>query len=97
MADIIQAVKRQSLTEVRQWDVDFTNDLETGVTVLSAVATHTPPSGSASTPIIGAISNNIVPIQIGPLTVTGTHTLNITATLSDGEISTVHLKFLVIY
>jgi len=97
MADIIKVKKQQSKAEIRVWDVDFTNDLQAGVTILSATAIHTPPSGSASTPTVGTISSNIVPVQIGTLLVTGTHYIEIRATLSNGEVSTAKIAFEVIY
>jgi hypothetical protein len=91
MADYIITSKRQSLAEVRQWDFDFTNDLPDGVTVSSATATHVPPSGNASTPTVGTISGNIVPVLLGPLSVTGWHELHVLATLSTGK-SEIRLK-----
>ena len=95
MADIITANKIQSKGEIRQWDIDFSADLQSGVTVVSATATHTPPSGTASTPPVGAIVNGVVPVRLGPLSVTGLHVLDILATYSDGEKSEVKLNILV--
>ena len=91
MADTIYPRKRQSLDKIRQWDIDFANDLPTGVTVSSATATHVPPSGSASTPTVGTISGNIVPVQLGPLSVTGVHYLIVTATFDNDNISEIKL------
>jgi hypothetical protein len=91
MADTITPSKHQSLNEVRQWDIDFSADLETGVTVVSATATHIPPSGAASTPSIGSIAHNIVPVRLGPLSVAGIHALNVLATYSDSEKGEAHL------
>lgn len=91
MADYIVTNKRQSLAEIRQWDFDFSDDLADGVTVASATATHTPPSGSASTPTVGSISNNIVPVVLGTLSVTGVHYLDVLATLSNNEKSEIRL------
>ena len=92
MVDIINAAKKQSLVEIRQWEIDYTNDLGTGVTVSSATATHIPPSGVASTPVVGSISNNIVPVKLGPLTVVGLHGLSVLATYSNGEKSEVRVQ-----
>jgi hypothetical protein len=92
MADEINSTKHQSLAEIRQWDIDFTPDLESGATVASATATHIPPSGTASTPTVGAISGNIVPVKLGPLGVTGIHTLIVLATYSDNEKSEVRIR-----
>ena len=99
MADTIPAYppKKQSKAEIRVWDVDYTRDLRTGVTVSSAVATHVPPSGSAFTPVVGTISANIVPVSLGPLTVLGTHYLIVTATLSDAQKSEVRIEIKVDY
>lgn len=95
MADAITAKKRQSKAEIRIWDFDFNEDLRVGVTVVSATATHVPPSGTATTPTVGSISGNIVPVQFGVLSVTGTHYLHCLATLSNGEKSEIKLKIMV--
>lgn len=95
MADLVLANKKQSKAEIRQWDFDFTDDLLGGVTVSSAVATHIPPSGNATTPVVGVIANGVVPVKLGPLGVTGTHYLDCLATLSNGEKSNIRLKILV--
>jgi hypothetical protein len=97
MADTIKTVKHQSKAEIRQWDVDFTADLTEGVTVASATAVHIPPSGIASTPVVGSILDNVVPVKLGPLTVEGVHILIITATLSDAEKSEARLLIPVDY
>jgi hypothetical protein len=92
MATIIEATPPQSEAEIRQWDIDFTNDLPSGVTLASVTATHIPPSGSALTPTVGAIVGATVPVTLGNLTVTGTHYLKIIGTLSNGNKSEVRLK-----
>lgn len=82
----------QSTTEVRIHYVDFTSDLPTGVTVSSGTAVHTPPSGAATTPTVGVVmTGDILPVTVGPLTVTGRHIVTLTATLSDGEKSVARL------
>lgn len=91
MADTIYPRKRQSMGEVRQWDVDFTNDLPTGTAIESATATHIPPSGSASTPTVGTISGNIVPVVLDSLSITGLHYLIVAATLDNGDVSKIKL------
>jgi hypothetical protein len=85
VADLIYATKHQSLDEIRQWDFDFRPDLNTGRTIASVVATHVPPSGSASTPNDGTPADGIVPVTLGPLAVTGQHQLDVLATLDNGE------------
>ena len=95
MADWKNTNKKQSISEIRQWDFDFNDDLLTGVTVSSATSTHTPPSGSAVTPVVGTIAAGIVPVKLGPLAAgqTGTHFLTCLATLSNGEKSEIKLTF----
>lgn len=98
MADFIKVAKTVSLSEnPRIWDFDFSNDLRTGVSVSSATATHTPPAGSASTPTVGTIVANVVPVSLGSLTVLGTHYLECLATLSSAEKSSIKIAFEVIY
>lgn len=87
----------QSKTEIRTHYADFTDDLPAGVTVSTATATHTPPSGAASTPTVGAPASNVVPVTLGPLAVTGLHTLEVLATLSDGQKSSLLLSIPVNY
>lgn len=96
MATIQEATIQQSTGEIRQWAVDFTDDLPTGVTVSAGTAIHTPPSGSASTPTISA-STIAVTATIGTLAVTGIHYLDIQATFSNGEKSEVRIPFTVNY
>ena len=86
---------QQSKSEIRQWDFDFTDDLSTGVTVSSATATHTPPSGTAGTIVVGSIANNIVPVKLtlNSTLVTGLHYLSCLATYSNGEKSEIRLAF----
>ena len=94
MADVVKASKRVALSENPTiWDFDFTNDLRTGESVSSATATHRPPSGSASTPTVGTIAANVVPVQLGALTVTGTHFLDVLATLVGGRKTLMRLEF----
>lgn len=81
----------QSIGEVRTWYFDFNPDLPTGVTVASGTATHTPPSGAASTPAIASPSGGTVAVTLPAQTVTGTHYLECIATLSDGQTSEIRL------
>jgi len=97
MADIFNPAKHQSLIEIRQWDIDFSPDLPTGVAVTSATAVHIPPSGPATTPTVGAIALNIVPVKLGPLSVTGKHTLVVLATYANGEKSEARVRIHVEY
>jgi len=97
MATEVYTNVKQSYAEKRQWDFDFNNDLPTGVTVSSATATHTPPSGTAVTPTVGTIAAGIVPVRVDLITnVVGQHAVRCVATLSDGEISVIILYFNVI-
>jgi len=74
----------QSLSEVRTHIFDFTDDLRTGVTVSSATAIHTPPSGSAST-ISPTTATPYVYATIPAQTIAGVHLLSVLGTLSDGD------------
>lgn len=91
MADNIQAYKKQSKAEIRQWDFSFVNDLVTGVTVSTATAMHVPPSGTATTPSV-SVTSPVVSVTLGPVTVIGLHVLDVVATLSNGEKSEAHLN-----
>ena len=66
--------ERQSTTEVLVYSADYTNALQTSETISSVNITHTPPSGSALTPTPSA-SGLIGTVLLGPLSVTGRHTL----------------------
>jgi hypothetical protein len=96
MATEQTATIKQSLAEKRQWDFNFNPDLPTGVTVSSATATHTPPSGSAETPTVGTIVAGVVPVRLDTLEVVGLHELRCAATFSNGEISVIILYINVI-
>ncbi|OGO12746.1 MAG: hypothetical protein A2Y53_04945 [Chloroflexi bacterium RBG_16_47_49] len=95
MATSTQVSVAQSLAEIRIWDFDYNSDLNEGVTVASATATHIPPSGAAATPTVGTIVNGVVPVMIGPLAVMGQHYLSCLATYSNGEKSEIRILFLV--
>jgi hypothetical protein len=99
MADYIEPTKKQSVNEIRVWDFDFGPDLKTGVTVVSATAIHIPPSGSAATPVVGAIIGDVVPVSLsfGSSAPLGTHLLSCLTTLSDGEKSELRIAIKVIY
>ena len=86
----------QSTVAKLPWPLDFTNSLLSGVTVSSAVATHTPPSGAATTPTI-QVTSPYVYVTVGPLTVTGVHYIDVVATFSDEHIDDIRLIFQVDY
>lgn len=91
-------VNPQSSTEIRTHYVDFTADLPSGVTISSGTAVHTPPTGTATTPTVGAVmTGDILPVTVGPLTVTGRHIVTVTATLSDGQLSVARLVIPVVW
>jgi hypothetical protein len=77
-------VDEQAKAERIQYDIDYGDVIPTAETVASATATHTPPSGSATTPTVGVIANGIVPVVFGTLAVTGTHYLDVVATTTPG-------------
>lgn len=93
MADVLSPKKEQAKGEIRDWEWDVTDDLKTGVTVSSATATHTPPSGASSTATC-TVASPVVSTRLGHLLVTGTHYLDVYATLSDGEISSIRFTIL---
>ncbi len=97
MADVLEPDKNQSMDEIRTWEFDFTADVLSGLTLASATGIHTPPTGSASTVVIGVISGFTVPVTLGPLSVTGFHYLECLSTFSDTEKSSVRIKIEVPY
>jgi hypothetical protein len=80
----VQIEEKLSTREKKTFCTDYTPSLASGVTVSSAVAVHTPPSGSALTPTASVVGP-LVYVTLGKVTVVGTHTLSVVATLSDGE------------
>lgn len=91
-------VDPQSTTEVRTHYIDFTADLPAGVTVSSGAAVHTPPSGAATSPTVaGVMTGDILPVTVGPLSVTGRHIVTVTATLSDAQKTVVRLIIPVVW
>ena len=96
MASIIEATVQQSTSEIRGWIVDFTDDLPIGGTITGGTATHIPPSGAASVPVVAAASPKVT-ATIGPLSVTGQHYLDIQATVSNGEKLEERIAFTVNY
>jgi len=96
MATLIVSSITQSTKEKRQWDFDFNNDLPTGATVSSAVATHTPPSGNALTPTVGSPVAGVVPVTldfVSQSVALGQHQLSCVATFSNAEKSEILLYF----
>lgn len=87
---------QQSTTEIHTYTIDFTNDLPTGGTVTAGTASHTPPSGAASMPTV-EISNPYIFATLGVQSVTGVHYLDILATFSDGDKSSVRVPINVVY
>jgi hypothetical protein len=93
----------QSTKEKRTWRADFTDDLPAGVAVAGATATHVPPSGSAATPTVHTIENNvagvaaIVPVSLDLIgsTALGEHYLDVVATLNNVQSEKPHLRLLI--
>lgn len=86
----------QSKAAIIPWPCDFTDSLLTGDTVNSAVATHTPPSGSATNPV-ETVSSPIVYVAVGPLAVTGVHIVDVVATTTNGNVDDIRLIIRVDY
>ena len=87
---------KQSTTAIIPWPCDFTNSLLSGATVSSAVATHTPPSGTATNPT-EQVTSPIVYVSVGPLTTTGVHYVDVLATFSDAHKDDIRLVIRVDY
>lgn len=96
MATYSEGTIQQGTYEIRKWTVDFTNDLPSAVTVTGGSAYHTPPSGAAATVTVTASSPYVI-AQIGTLSVTGIHYLDVIGTLSNSEISQLRIAFTVNY
>ena len=83
----------QSTKETLIHTFDFTNDLVTGVSVSTAVATITDPAG-ASTALASnkiTVQSPYVNVKYGPPTKLGDHLLDCVATLSDGQAAHIRL------
>ena len=96
------ADRPQAPAEIRSWEVDFGPLLtsKTGVTVSSATATHTPPSGSALTPTVLSVTTNVALVRLPAFAVGAIadgHFLDVLATCSNSEILHVRLVFNVAY
>jgi hypothetical protein len=84
MATVTKIRNSQGSTEIKVYPCDFTGELLTGVTVASATATHTPPSGAATSPTV-TVSSPYVYVTAGTLTALGVHYVSVLATLTNGE------------
>lgn len=77
----------QSSREEKEYCINWTRRLPTGVTVTSITATHTPPSGSAVTPTndysLAPVTYTYMPAGL----IKGDHTLSVIATTSNANIS----------
>lgn len=83
MADFSRAGP-QFLAEVGEYFFTFAPLMAGGVTMTGVTATHHPPSGTASTPVVHYQAAGTGDIQLGPLSAAGWHTVDLQATLSDG-------------
>jgi|GEM_PF-2020191 len=86
----------QSTGEIHTYTIDYTNDLPTGGTVTAGTATHTPPSGSASSVSI-SVTSPYVYATLPAQTVTGVHYVDVVATFSDSDTSSVRIPINVVY
>lgn len=91
-ADLLE----QQTNEIHTYTVDYTNDLPTGGTVTAGTATHTPPSGSAAT-ITTSVSSPYVYATFPAQSVTGLHYIDILATFSNNDKSSVRIPVNVVY
>jgi hypothetical protein len=81
----------QSTSEILVYTGDFELALQDGETISSVSVTHVPPSGSALTPT-PATSGFTGSVLLGPLTVTGWHTLKMQVVGSAGTKPEIHWK-----
>src|SRR5512146_2131511 len=96
MATFQESSIQQGTAEYRKWQVDFTDDLPSGIAVTGGTAVHIPPSGNAVTPTI-SVSNPYVTAGLTGLTVTGIHYLDVIGTFSNSETSLVRIAISVGY
>jgi hypothetical protein len=87
---------QQTTTEIHTYTVDYTNDLPTGGTVTGGTATHTPPSGAAST-ITVSVASPYVYATVPALSLVGTHFVDVLATFNNGDKSAVRLPINIVY
>lgn len=99
MADIIYSEKDQSMDEVREWGIDFTLDIPSGVSISEVLSvSHIPPEGgTATTPVIGTLAGGIVPLRLGPVDKVGIHELITKVLLSNDEKISLKLVITVVY
>lgn len=86
----------ETTSEIHTYTVDFTNDLPTGGTVTGGTATHTPPSGNASTLTVSVASPYLyatLPAQ----TVMGLHYIDVLGYFNDGDKSAVRIPITIGY
>ena len=95
MATYAQDVN-QSTDEIHTYTIDYTNDLPSGGSVSSGTATHTPPSGSASSVSV-SVSSPYVYATLPAQTVTGVHYVDVVATFSDSDTSAVRIPVNIVY
>lgn len=82
----------QSTSEIKTHTIDFTSILPTPGTVTAGTATHTPPGGGTATTPSVSVTSPYVYVTVGPLNTIGVHYIDISATISDGDISTARLS-----
>lgn len=86
----------QGTNEIHTYTVDFTDDLPTSGTVTAGTATHTPPSGSASS-ITTSVTSPYVYATVPALSLVGVHFIDVLATFSDSDKSSVRIPINVVY
>lgn len=83
---------QQSAGEIRTHYVDFTNDLPAGITVSTAGAVLAAyPAGGTAALTVGVIASNVVPVTVGTASAAGVYQVNVSGTLSNGDISIARL------
>lgn len=84
----------QSSREEKEYCINWTQRLPTGVTVTSIAATHTPPTGSAVTPTNDYSAAPVTYTYMPAGLATGDHYLSVVATTSNANISP-EVRFLI--
>lgn len=74
---------KTTTTEIQPVSITISN-LQSGETVSSATATHTPPSGDALT-ITPSVSSPTVTLLLGPFAVVGNHIVKVQAVGDNGS------------
>lgn len=88
---------QQATNEIHTYTVDYTNDLPAGGSVTAGTATHIPPGGGAGSAVGVTLSSPYVFATLPAQALTGIHYLDILATFSNADKSSVRIPITVVY